>query len=469
LPTRVVVWDSLIGETFPCTYPHDMEISRRAVIASGISTGLTFALAACAADGRATSANLSSTDSPGVGTDLYPTSFLRTSWSTDPFANGSYSYLAPSNVGTDARDMLAEPIDRLHFAGEATSPTAPATTHGAWESGQRAAAEIMETAGTVIVIGAGFAGLAAARDLTRSGREVIVVDARDRAGGRAHTVSLNGIPADLGPSWIHGVEGNPMVELAASAGVEILPFDYDNQVGGSPSAEAFLDTVLEEAASADDAEGRPLSDALPDELTVDQQWVIAVNVSGEFGADPTELSMAAPDEGSELRGGDALLNPGYSQIVDHVAQGLDIRLRWIVSNIAYDETGVVVTSDDGQELRADHAIVTLPVGVLHAGSVTFSPPLDETKTQALDALQSGLLDKLWLEFDEVFWDEDADVINWIDPEHPGNWAFWVNGVKFFGKPVLLGFSAGRVAREFSKKTDEELIASAMRAVQSMKR
>ncbi|MFZ4078435.1 MAG: FAD-dependent oxidoreductase [Microbacteriaceae bacterium] len=446
-----------------------MEISRRAVIASGISAGLTFALAACATDGRATSANLSSTDSPGGATALYPRSFLRTSWSKDPFAHGSYSYLAPSDVGTDAREMLAEPIGRLHFAGEATSSTAPATTHGAWESGRRAAEEIVDSPGTVIVIGAGFAGLAAARELMNAGRDVIVLDARDHAGGRAHTVMLNGVPADLGPSWIHGVEGNPVVELARSAGVEVIPFDYDNQVGGNPVAEDFLDAVLEDAAATDDAEARPLSDLLPDELTAEQQWVIAVNVSGEFGADPSELSMAAPDEGADLRGGDALLNPGYSQIVDHVAQGLDIRLSWIVSHITYDESGVVVTADDGRELRSDHAVVTLPVGVLHAGSVTFTPPLNETKTRALDALQSGLLDKLWLEFDEVFWDEDVDVINWIDPDHPGHWPFWVNGYKIFGKPVLLGFNAGSVAREFSEKTDDELIASAMTAVATMKR
>jgi len=444
-----------------------MELSRRALIAGGISAGLTFALSACASGFDGVPSDVTPTRPTDGATGVQPTSFLRTSWSTDPFAQGSYSFLAPSDVGTDARAMLAEPIGRLHFAGEATSPDAPATTHGAWESGQRAAAEIMDSPGTIIVIGAGFAGLAAAHDLVTAGREVIVLEGRDRTGGRAHTVSLNGVPADLGSSWIHGVDGNPMVELARAAGVETIPFDYDNQVGASTAAEAFLDSVFDQAVNVVDAEDRPLAELLPEVPTAEQQWAIAVNVSGEFGADPSELSMAAYDEGTELRGGDVLLTQGYSPIVNYVARSLDIRLRWTVSTISYDETGVVVTSDDGRELRADHAIITLPVGVLHAGTVSFSPPLDATKMLALDTLQSGLLDKLWLEFDEVFWDEDVDVINWIDPVSPGHWAFWVNGYKIFGKPVLLGFSAGELAREFATKSDEELIESAMSAVRNM--
>lgn len=440
-----------------------MDISRRTLIAGGLSAGLTFALTACAAE----SGTGKTTPRPDGGEESSPIAFLRTSWSTDPFAMGSYSYLAPSEVGTDARELLAAAIGRLHFAGEATSSSAPATTHGAWESGRRAAEELLESPGSVLVIGAGFAGLGAARALADAGREVVIVEGRDRTGGRAHTVSFEGVPADLGPSWIHGVKDNPMVTLATNAGVATIPFDYDNEVGGSATAEEFLDSVLEQALDADNPGERALSELLPPDLSPEQQWAVAVNVSGQFGADPEKLSMAAPDEGARLRGGDALLNSGYSDITDHLAQELDIRLRWTVASVTYDETGVTLTSADGQEIRADHAIVTLPVGVLHSGSVTFSPPLSASKFQALDALQSGLLDKLWLAFDDVFWDKDVDVINWIDPVNPGQWAFWVNGYKIFGKPVLIGFSAGDVAHEFAAMSDDELIASATRAVRAM--
>lgn len=363
--------------------------------------------------------------------------------------------------------MLAEPAARLHFAGEATSSTAPATTHGAWESGLRASEEIRDSTGPILIIGAGFAGLAAARALTDAGREVIVVEGRDRTGGRAHTVTLDGIPADLGASWIHGVDENPMVTLAAAAGVTTIPFDYDNQVGGSSSAQEFVDNILEEAREAQDPEGRALAELLPQELSPEQQWAIAVSVSGEFAADPDQLAMAAPDEGDALGGGDSLLNLGYSAITDNLAEGLDIRLNWVVADISYDDAGVTVTSVDGQTLRAEHGIVTLPVGVLLAGSVSFSPALPPQKMEALGALQSGLLDKLWLAFDEVFWDPDVDVINWVDPVNPGHWPFWVNGYKIFGEPILLGFNSGDVAREFAKMSDDEVVASAMAALTAM--
>lgn len=433
------------------------------MVVAGFSAGLTLALSACVPE-------------PGAVTPVEPntgtmppglTGFRRTSWSADPFASGSYSYLAPSELGTDARIVLAEATGRLHFAGEATSSTAPATTHGAWESGRRASEELLDTEGSILVIGAGFAGLAAARALTDAGREVIVVEGRDRTGGRAHTVTLEGAPADLGASWIHGVDENPMVDLAAAAGVTIIPFDYDNQVGGSSSGEEFVDDILEQALEAQDPEGRALAELLPSEVSPEQQWALAVNVSGEFAADPAQLAMAAPDEGESQRGGDALLNPGYSGITDYLAQGLDIRLNWAVADISYDDAGVTVTSVDGQSLSAEHAIVTLPVGVLHAGSVSFSPPLPPEKMEALDALQSGLLDKLWLAFDEVFWDPEVDVINWVDPVNPGHWAFWVNGYKIFGEPILLGFNSGDVAREFARMSDEEVVASAMAALTAM--
>lgn len=167
---------------------------------------------------------------------LRPRSWARTSWSRDPFALGSYSYLAPSNLGPSARTMLAEPVGRLVFAGEATSSTAPATTHGALQSGRDAAELIMdetESGETVIVVGAGFAGLGAARALTDAGFEVIVVEARDRVGGRATTVELDGYPVDLGPSWIHGVTGNPMAKLASDSGTKLNPFDYENSEGAT--------------------------------------------------------------------------------------------------------------------------------------------------------------------------------------------------------------------------------------------
>jgi polyamine oxidase len=445
-----------------------VQLSRRSLVLGGLALGTTVALAACAPAKQSTPVAGGAGNGAITGNvPARPTSFLRTSWSTDPFAEGSYSFLAPSAVGTDARTLLAAPVGPLHFAGEGTSSSAPATTHGAFESGRRAAAEIADIPGTVLVIGAGFAGLVAARALVDAGRDVIVLEARDRTGGRAHTVPFGGALADLGPSWIHGVTNNPMVQLASDAGVATIAFDYDNEIGGSEKAWAFIDDLTERALEAGNAEARPLSDLLPDSVNVTQQWALSVEVSGEFGADASELAIAALDEGKSIRGGDTLLEQGYGVITDYLAAGLDIRLEWVVSQIEYGDEGVTVYSADGAELRADLAVVTLPVGVLRAANVEFTPPLPSDKVDALAGLGSGLLDKLWLAFDEVFWDAEADVINWIDPDNPGLWPFWVNGYKSFGVPVLLAFNGGGVARELADWSDDEVVASAMAALSAM--
>lgn len=390
-----------------------------------------------------------------------PTSFLRTSWSADPFALGSYSYLAASDLGSSAREVLAAPAGRLFFAGEATSTSAPATTTGAWESGERAAAAVADTTGPVIVVGAGFAGLAAARALVAAGREVTVVEGRDRTGGRAHTVAFAGGVADLGASWIHGAADNPMTALAADAGTRLIPFDYENQIGADEAALEWLEEVAWEASDADDPEARPLSDLLPTTLTAGQTWAVAVEVAGEYGADPDRLAIAALDEGDEQRVGDALLSDGYGALVSEAATGLDIRTDWPVTRITQDAAGVTLTADGGQTLTGGVAIVTVPLGVLQAGAIAFDPPLPEEKTAAISALGMGLLDKLWLAFDEVFWDPDVDVINIVDPENPRAWPFWVNGYKAFGLPILLGFAGGAAAERNARLTDDELVASAM--------
>lgn len=339
--------------------------------------------------------------------------------------------------------------------------SAPSTTTGAWQSGERAAVQVADMTGAVIVIGAGFAGLAAARALAAAGREVTVVEGRDRIGGRAHTVPFAGGVADLGASWIHGTAGNPMAALAADAGTSLISFDYENQVGAEEAALEWLEEIAWEASDADDPEARPLSDLLPSTLTAGQTWAVAVEIAGEYGADPDRLAIAALDEGDEQRGGDALLSDGYGALVSEAAAGLDIRTGWPVASVTQGATGVTVTAADGQTLTGAVAIVTVPLGVLQAGAIAFDPPLPEEKTVAISALGMGLLDKLWLAFDEVFWNPDVDVINIVDPENPGAWPFWVNGYKAFGLPVLLGFAGGSAAERNATLTDDDFVASAM--------
>ncbi|MFD3925549.1 FAD-dependent oxidoreductase [Streptomyces sp. NPDC058614] len=427
-------------------------------------------VAAGAASACDTTATGGSRTTPHVSSLPEPVAFLRTSWSTDPFALGSYSCLAPSPLGVSVREILAAPVGRLHFAGEATSGEAPATQAGALLSGRRAAAEIIEAAGPgghVIVVGSGFSGLGCARDLTDAGLRVTVIEGRDRVGGRTWTERLDGIPAEMGASWIHGHQGNPLTALLRETGGRSYSFDYDNVVGGDENAVAELDKYLAKAEDVEDPDTTPYSALLPRKMSPALRYAVNSVLVQEYGAEPEDLAVSADEEGTAGEGSDFLLPDGYDRLLAHVRGSIPVRTGAVVTGIARDADGVAVTLDSGEILRADRCVVTVPIGVLKAGKITFEPALPTRKREAVEALGSGLLDKLWLQFPSVFWDKKADAIEWFDPTDPGRWSLWVNGHRAFGKPVLLGFNAGRPAHDHAHLTDRQVVDSAMDALRRM--
>lgn len=355
--------------------------------------------------------------------------FRTTSWSTDPFAMGSYSFLKRGSTPDD-REVLAEPIDdRVFFAGEATHPDFPATVHGAILSGRRAAVEVMDaTDGTVVIVGAGAAGLAAAALLIDDDYDVIVLEGRDRVGGRMSTDTTTfGVPIDLGASWIHGVDGNPIVDLGARS----APFDYD-------------DYALKG--------------------TEDRDFEIASELEHEYAADEDELSPEATAEGEDLGGGDHLVTGGYARVADTLAAGVPVALNVNVEEIRYDGRGVEVVASNGTH-RAAAVIVTVPLGVLQAGRPRFSPALPAVKSAAIGRLGMGVLMKAVLQFDTRFWDDTAMFgIAGRDPRT--EWTEFVNLEPFLGKPILMGFSAGRAGRRLEALPPAEIVASAMAALQA---
>jgi monoamine oxidase len=345
---------------------------------------------------------------------------------------------------------------------------------------------------TVVVIGAGVSGLAAARVLAEEGYSVIVVEARERVGGRVWTDhSWLGIPLDMGASWIHGSDDNPIAELARELDAATVPTNYDNtwlwdtggqRIEGDAHDDIdnrfveMLDDLDSERDSMDDADEDDIAlgdaiedwlDALdPDPATIRQlAYTINTAIEHEYAADIADLSFYYFDGGDAFDGNDLLFPDGYSQIVHGLAEGLDIRFGHVVRKLHWNDSGVTVTTNQ-ETFDADFAIVTLPLGVLQSGTVAFSPPLPDEKQRAIERLQMGTLNKLYLRFPRIFWPAEADMLGYIS-ERKGEWAEWLNLAHYTGQPVLLAFNAADYGRAIEELPDDAIVAAAMTTLRTI--
>ncbi len=336
---------------------------------------------------------------------------------------------------------------------------------------------------TVVVVGAGVAGLAAARDLHRAGAEVVVLEARDRIGGRTTTLVREGFALDLGASWIHGVDGNPVAELVDEAGLGLIETDVASSIGFDAATASGLvdDAALARAGARLDAAVEAGYDADVDQplrLVVDDamrgasaaearliRYLAASAIENEYAGSIDQLSSYWFDEADTFGGGDAMIDGGYGQVPDLLAEGLDVRLGAAVNAVRWNDDGVSVQTGTG-EIAADAVIVTVPLGVLQEGAIVVEPPLPASHQAAIDALGMGVLNKVFLQFDEVFWDDSVDWIGIVPPDGADPWVDWVTVGRAEGVPVLLGFAAGDLGRRVDVMTDEQAVASALRTLRS---
>ena len=406
-----------------------------------------------------------------------PINVAITRWRLDEYARGSYSYLSVDNRSGD-RELLAEPIDhKLFFAGEATSSTNPATVHGALMSGHDAATAVAGVAAPgarIGVIGAGAAGIGAARQLADGGFEVVVWEARDRIGGRVFSDRTTfAVPVDLGGSWIDGITGNPMWEIAQTLGVETVSTDYDSVTvydsGGSLISNRVFNRPWRTVNGAA-GRGLTLEEASDIELEGSSERDIhnfdfgAVTwIEQEYAADIVRLSADAPHEGDYTGGGDVLLSGGYVEMIEFLADGLDIRTGVQINAVDWSDRPTLFDAD--ASWTYDHVIVTLPLGVLKAGDVMFTPGLPADKQRAIDRFGMGLLDKVVLEFDEKFWDA-TDWFGYVS-EDRGKWAAWYDLSETTGKPIVLCFHAGSAADDIASKSDDEIVTEAMQVLRTI--
>jgi polyamine oxidase len=328
----------------------------------------------------------------------------------------------------------------------------------------------------VVVIGAGFSGLAAARRLAGAGLRVTVLEARDRIGGRTRTDTSLGVPIDLGASWIHGTDGNPLVGLADEVGAKTVETDFDNFVlldrhgavdpGAAAAASADWERISGqiETLSEDAGGSASLADGLAGIANLDDPlvaWIVTSQIAGEYAADPNQLSLRWFGSEGQFKGPDVILPGGYMELSRHLARGLNIRQGAEVTRIAHGGAQVRIETSQGT-VTADRVIVTVPLGVLKAGTIAFDPPLPEPKRHAIERLGFGLLNKVVVAFDKPFWPESRPMIGLVGADQPVT--DLVNGLIFAGTPLLVGLRGGAAAWSRESLSDGQAVGQLITAL-----
>ncbi|MFC1943611.1 flavin monoamine oxidase family protein, partial [Chloroflexota bacterium] len=342
---------------------------------------------------------------------------------------------------------------------------------------------------TIIVIGAGIAGLSSASALHGFGHQVTVLEGRKRIGGRSWTYrSLDNIPLDLGASWIHGFMGNPITGLSLFKGMRYKVTDYGSKVlyntegrliskGEETTIEERFFRILTESISkacSSKENGVSLQEAINSNVEFNNlsssellQFNYSLNTWFEHDASGSARALSACHyaDGSRFAGDDVILLDGYAPILEEMAQGLNIQLEQVVESVDYSKDQTEVRTNQGSFI-ADKVIVTLPLGVLKKGTVKFIPELPKKKQTAIEKLGMGVLNKLYLRFPYVFWDREVDWIGYIPQDH-GEWAEWLNISKYINQPILLGFNAADYGKRIENLTDKSIVSIGMEVLRKI--
>jgi len=343
----------------------------------------------------------------------------------------------------------------------------------------------------VLVLGAGAAGLAAAAELAGAGRSVLVLEARDRIGGRVWTVgdAESPVPLELGAEFVHGEAGLTLEALrrAGSAPVDVDGAHWILRHGKLRPMDDLFPKVERALRRAERRKDVPFATYLASRhlrwLSPRARELARMLVEGFDAADPARVSARSIAE--EWSGGalDRQHRPlgGYGRLVESLAArarrgGARIRLATAVRLVRW-RRGHVEVEGVSAGVRfvaaAPRAIVTLPLGVLRlvpgeAGSVRFDPPLRE-KARALDHLAVGPVLKVLLRFGDAFWEEidggryrDAGFFHAPRARFP---TFWTSLPA--RTPILVAWAGGPNAVRLAGASSGEIVEAAVASLRTI--
>lgn len=349
-------------------------------------------------------------------------------------------------------------------------------------AGKGRAEEPAEERADLLVIGAGAAGLAAAAAAAAGGARVLVLEARERIGGRVLSDRSLGPPLELGAGWIHGARGNPLSALAASAGLRPepetwAPWEVFAPGGRALSAravergEARLAEALARAsrrAGGEESLAGALARLAP-ELAEDAgaAWYLAAFVEFSAGGPAGALSAALWNAGADFGDDDTRVPEGMDRLLPPLPDGVTLSRRAEVRLVEHGARGVRAHLADGRQVEAGGCILAVPSAVLASGALRLEPGLPPAQGRALAAQGRGAVAKLVLAFPRRFWPRGLRGFGLASPvpEGPGRWPLWLSeGRAASGAHLLMGVATGAHALRADRMETGALVADGLAAL-----
>jgi monoamine oxidase len=328
----------------------------------------------------------------------------------------------------------------------------------------------------ILIIGAGIAGLAAARRLKENGINSIILEARNRVGGRIHTDTTLGFPFDTGAMWIHGNQGNPISELADQLKIKYLLqnsanflfCDSKNNKINSKSLKQYYSkftSILENTKKNAFLLSKDISLSSAfntftagNILFKEKEFMDFFMLKAEIysGMNPDKLSTRYWDANEILTGGDYLFLEGYTALIDQLSKDCNVLFNNKVVSIYYKNNKVEVITEHNK-FESDAVIITVPLGILKKNDIVFEPKLPLIKQTAIKQLGMAALIKIALKFSNNFWGNFETF--YLTDQFGIN--IFINLYNYYQQPILIAVTGEGKFENRNAVNNEFLVARSM--------